>query len=106
MADYLDALRRLRGYRLARLLPGHGRVLESPYALIDQVETHRLRREAQVVETLRSVGPGDLDALVAEVYRGFGPELMRFARLSLLAHLVKLERDGQARRDGELWHGC
>ena len=106
MADYLDALQRLRGYRLARLAPGHGRVLESPYELIDQVEAHRLRREAQVAETLRAIGPGDLDALVAEVYRGIGPELLRFARLSLLAHLVKLERDGRARRDGDLWHGA
>jgi hypothetical protein len=43
---------------------------------------------------------------VAVVYRGIGPELQRFARLSLLAHLIKLGREGRARADGERWHAA
>lgn len=106
MGDYLDALARLRGYALSRLAPGHGRVLESPYELIDQVVAHRLRREAMVADALARAGAAGLDELVAEVYRGLGAELLRFARLSLLAHLIKLERDGRATRDGERWHAA
>jgi glyoxylase-like metal-dependent hydrolase (beta-lactamase superfamily II) len=106
MADYLDSLARLRGYPLARLAPGHGRVLGSPHELIDQVVAHRLRREAMVGEALAAAGEAGLDELVAVVYRGLGAELQRFARLSLLAHLIKLQRDGRARQVGERWHAC
>ena len=104
MRDYLDALQRLREYRLARLAPGHGRVLDGPYALIDQVIAHRLRREALVLEALRAAGAAGVDELVAVVYRGLAVELQRFARLSLLAHLIKLQREGRARRDDDRWH--
>ncbi|MCU0759088.1 MAG: MBL fold metallo-hydrolase [Steroidobacteraceae bacterium] len=106
MTDYLDALHRLRGYALARLAPGHGRVLESPYELIDQVVAHRLRREAMVAGALAAAGEAGLDELLPVVYRGIGPELQRFARLSLLAHLIKLARDGRARAEGERWHAA
>jgi len=104
MTDYLDSLDRLRGYALSRLAPGHGRVLESPYELIDQVVAHRLRREAMVIEALTAAGEAGLDELVGVVYRGIGVELQRFARLSLLAHLIKLGREGRASRVGERWH--
>jgi glyoxylase-like metal-dependent hydrolase (beta-lactamase superfamily II) len=106
MSDYLDSLARLRRYPLARLAPGHGRVLESPCDVIDQVVAHRLRREAMVAVALTAAGDAGLDELVAVVYRGLGAELLRFARLSLLAHLVKLGRDGRARRQGERWHAA
>jgi glyoxylase-like metal-dependent hydrolase (beta-lactamase superfamily II) len=106
MADYLDSLARLRGYPLGRLAPGHGRVLGSPRELIDQVGAHRLRREAMVAEALAAAGEASLDELVAVVYRGLGAELQRFARLSLLAHLIKLGRDGRARQAGERWHAA
>jgi glyoxylase-like metal-dependent hydrolase (beta-lactamase superfamily II) len=104
MSDYLDSLHRLRGYPLQRLAPGHGRVLDSPCEVIDQVVAHRLRREAMVREALAAAGEASLDELVAVVYRGLGAELLRFARLSLLAHLIKLGREGRARQAGERWH--
>lgn len=106
MTDYLDSLQRLRGYPLARLAPGHGRVLESPGEVIDQVVAHRLRREAMVAEALAAAGTASVDELVGVVYRGIGPPLVRFARLSLLAHLIKLGREGRARADGERWHAA
>ncbi len=106
MSDYLDSLARLRGLSLSRLAPGHGRVLQSPYDLIDQVVAHRLRREAMVAAALAAAGEADLDALVGVVYRGIGPELQRFARLSLLAHLIKLGREGRATRQDERWHAA
>ncbi len=106
MTDYLDSLERLRGYALSRLAPGHGRVLQSPYAVIDQVVAHRLRREAMVAAALASAGEASVDELVAVVYRGLGPELQRFARLSLLAHLIKLGREQRALQIGERWHAA
>jgi glyoxylase-like metal-dependent hydrolase (beta-lactamase superfamily II) len=106
MADYLDSLQRLRGLALRRLAPGHGRVLDSPHEVIDQVVAHRLRREAMVAEALAAAREASLDELVAVVYRGLGADLQRFARLSLLAHLIKLGRDGRARQAGDRWHAA
>ena len=67
---------------------------------------HRLWRESMVAQALVDAASASVDALVAEVYRGIGPQLQRFARLSLLAHLIKLEREGRARHDGDTWHAC
>jgi len=106
MTHYLESLERLRGYALARLAPGHGRVLQSPRDVIDQVVAHRLRREAMVVEALAAAGEASVDELVSVVYRGLGPELQRFARLSLLAHLIKLGREQRALQVGERWHAA
>jgi Beta-lactamase associated winged helix domain len=38
------------------------------------------------------------------VYRGLKAELIPLAREGVIAHLVKLEREGRLRRDGDAWH--
>jgi hypothetical protein len=41
--------------------------------------------------------------LVPPAYPDVPPAIYPLAARSLLAHLIKLERDGRARRDGERW---
>jgi glyoxylase-like metal-dependent hydrolase (beta-lactamase superfamily II) len=103
MRDYLDALERLRGYPLRLIAPGHGRMLDEPAAVIDALVAHRLRREARVLDALRAAGPVDLAALVPIVYCDTPAALHRLATRTLEAHLIKLEREGRAARDGERW---
>jgi len=38
------------------------------------------------------------------VYAALSEKMLPMAKQGVLAHLVKLERDGRARRDGEAWH--
>ena len=65
------------------------------------IVTHRLRREAKVVEALRALGAADADALLARVYDDVQPRLFAMAKRSLHAHLFKLRDEGVAReRDG------
>jgi hypothetical protein len=45
-----------------------------------------------------------MDALLDTVYAGLDPALRRFARATLEAHLIKLEREARVRRDTEGWH--
>ena len=106
MADYLAALRDLRGRRVERIAPGHGRVLDSPVAVIDAIIAHRLRREALILQALRAVRRSDAPALVATVYHDTPQSLHGMARLTLEAHLIKLEREGLARRELDLWHAA
>jgi glyoxylase-like metal-dependent hydrolase (beta-lactamase superfamily II) len=103
MTDYLAALGRLRAVDLEWLAPGHGPLLPEPAAVIDGLVAHRLRREAKVIDRLGAIGAGSLDDLLPGVYDDVAPALHELARHTLLAHLLKLERDGVAVRDGAAW---
>jgi glyoxylase-like metal-dependent hydrolase (beta-lactamase superfamily II) len=103
MAAYIDALERLKTYGPRAIAPGHGRVLTDPIATIDGVIAHRAKREAKVLGVLASMGRGTLDELLPKVYSDVRPQLLRIARLSLEAHLIKLVREGRAGRDGDVW---
>jgi glyoxylase-like metal-dependent hydrolase (beta-lactamase superfamily II) len=102
MGEYLDSLARLQRLDLAGILPGHGPVLHDPATVLAGLVAHRLGREAKVQGALPSHGL-PLEELVPRVYDDVDPALYGFARYSLLAHLLKLERDGRARREGERW---
>jgi len=104
MAAYLDALRRLKGYALSAIAPGHGRVLAEPRAVIDGIIAHRERREAKVVRALGEGAARTLEELLREVYDDVRPELHGLARLSLTAHLIKLEEEGCCRHEGDRWY--
>jgi glyoxylase-like metal-dependent hydrolase (beta-lactamase superfamily II) len=103
MTEYLDSLARLRRLALTAFAPGHGPLVTDPAATLDALVRHRLAREAGVVAALAALGRAPLDGLLAVVYRDVAAELHRYARYSLEAHLLKLEREGRARRDGADW---
>ncbi len=102
LAAYLRSLKRVQALAPARVLPAHGPVIEDPAALIEHYLMHRHHREVQVLTALEG-GVDTLDAIVARIYAGLDPRLMRLARENVLAHLVKLEHDGLARREGPRW---
>ncbi len=97
LSAYLASLRHLLALDARALLPGHGPVVDSPREWLESYLRHRQEREEQVLGALAD-GVGDLDALVARIYRGLDPALHGAARLSLLAHLLKLEGEGRAAR--------
>jgi glyoxylase-like metal-dependent hydrolase (beta-lactamase superfamily II) len=103
LAAYVASLRRVLRLRPLRLLPAHGAIIEDPESVLRGYIEHRLEREAQVLEALRT-GHQDAEAIVARVYRGLKGSLVPLAVESVEAHLVKLEREGRARRDGNAWH--
>lgn len=103
MKDYLDSLERLRLLDLAALAPGHGAVIDNPDEAIDWLIDHRLKREAKVVAALQA-NPGiELWDLTKTVYDEVDAKLHRLASRSLLAHLLKLEKDGRAECSRDLW---
>lgn len=102
LGAYLRSLKRVQALAPARVLPAHGPVIEDPAALIEHYLMHRHHREVQIVTALES-GIDLLDTIVARIYAGLDPRLVPLARENVLAHLVKLEHDGLARRDGARW---
>ena len=102
LVDYLRSLDRLLGLAPARAWPAHGPVIEDPLALIRRYIAHRAQRESQIAAAV-DAGAGTIDALLSRIYPGLQPALEPMARESLLAHLLKLENEGRAQRDGERW---
>ena len=103
LSDYLASLERVRGLNPVRLLPGHGPVIEDPDAVLRGYIEHRREREEQIVAALRG-GEATPEALVPLIYRGLKENLFQVARETVLAHLLKLEREGRAGRREDAWH--
>jgi glyoxylase-like metal-dependent hydrolase (beta-lactamase superfamily II) len=101
MAAYLASLERLKAIRprLKAIAPGHGHVIDDPLAAIDGYIEHRLAREKQVLDALRSRGTTTVAEIVEDVYADVAPELHPVARRSVWAHLRKLADEGEAKGD-------
>lgn len=109
MGDYLASLRRVRSMGAAQILPAHGAPIADTDAHLDFYITHRLAREAQVLDALRRqcaqpaahaparITPMDL---VPEVYDEIPPHIWPLAARSLLAHLLHLQEEGSIQGDG------
>ncbi len=97
MDDYLTSLELIRGLGPARLLPGHGDPIEDPASHLLDLADHRLEREAQVLEALRS-GPARPEDLVPRLYADYPREVWEPAAKTVLAHCLRLEKLGKVRR--------
>ena len=103
LALYLDSLRRIRALRPARLLPGHGPVVENPIRLIDDYVEHRRLRDRQILGVLK-----DRRATAAEIadliYDDLPDQLKNAAADTVLAHLNKLRDEGYVDDHESVWH--
>lgn len=86
-----------------RSAPGHGFLIARPGAVVQGIIRHRLEREAKVIAALRSHARATIEQLVPVAYADTPPALYPLAQRSLLAHLIKLEGEGRARRADERW---
>ena len=102
VAAYLASLRRIVQLEPQLMLPAHGPLIDRPADLLREYIEHRMLREQQVLAALRS-GVTSPDEIVARVYPALGVALVPMARESVLAHLLKLEHEGQAAHVGERW---
>jgi glyoxylase-like metal-dependent hydrolase (beta-lactamase superfamily II) len=105
MKAYIESLQLLLKYPLQFIAPGHGELMDQPTEAVDWLVNHRLGREQKVVEGLQKTGRVSLDELVKVVYDDVDSSLHKMARLSLSAHLIKLQHDHRARpyADDESW---
>ena len=102
MAAYLQSLERVLALKPVRMLPAHGPVIEEPERLLRAYLRHRHARETELLQRLAD-GPVALAVLVAAIYPALPEAILPSAGDSLLAHLIKLEREGRAAEDGGLW---
>jgi len=104
MSAYLASLQSLQTRGLQWLAPGHGFLVAQPNAVLQGLVAHRLRRESKVLQALQALHEGTVDDLLPRVYDDVPAALHAMARRSLLAHLIKLQKDGRAAAsDGDRW---
>jgi recombination protein RecT len=97
MLDYLASLDLLMTRKIDYIAPAHGYVIADAPKAMKALKAHRLSRERKVLAGL-TTRPEMISAMVANVYDDVPEGLHVVAQRSLLAHLLKLEREGIARR--------
>jgi glyoxylase-like metal-dependent hydrolase (beta-lactamase superfamily II) len=102
MSAYLASLERVLELAPEKMLPAHGPIIDDPVALLSQYLEHRKIREQEVLAAVRS-GLTDVGDMVAQIYPGLSAPLVPVAAESVLAHLIKLEREGKVSRQDEAW---
>jgi glyoxylase-like metal-dependent hydrolase (beta-lactamase superfamily II) len=94
LAEYLQALERLRVRAPAALAPGHGPPVTNPQAKLTEYIDHRLAREAALVSAL-AAGKRTIQDLLDSAWPGVPPQLRGAAAFTLEAHLEKLQDEGR-----------
>ena len=95
MTEYIESLKLLESYDIDYFAPGHGEFMLEPSKTIQSIIRHRLSRESKVLRCIENNKDQDIDELLLSVYDDVPDILHPIARMSLLAHLIKLEGDGK-----------
>ncbi len=103
MKDYIESLQKLKNYPLSQFGPGHGDLMSHCVEILDWTIEHRLKREQKVIEKLQDLPPLSLQDLTPAVYDDVDKSLYPMARMSLWAHLIKLQSDGLAIEQDGCW---
>ena len=102
MRNYFDSLALLLRRDDDVYLPGHGPPLREPKALVRAMLTHRQLREQSIAHKLKD-GAFDTYTIMDALYSQLNERLRKAAERNVLAHLLKMEAEGNVVREGELW---
>lgn len=100
MGAYLDSLDLLLARDDEIYFPTHGAPIENPKRFVRAVRTHRLMRDAQIIDQLKK-GRTGIKEITAAMYADIDKRLHGAAALNVLAHLIRLVRIGTVACDGE-----
>ncbi|MDP8955466.1 MAG: MBL fold metallo-hydrolase [Actinomycetota bacterium] len=99
MGAYMRALSSMLSLAPQIIYPGHGPVVWSAMPKLEEYVRHRKEREEQVLAALDR-GAETPEEMVPSIYQDYPAELYPAAARSVLAHLLKLEREGRVGRAG------
>jgi glyoxylase-like metal-dependent hydrolase (beta-lactamase superfamily II) len=100
MGAYMASLDKLRGRDETLYWPGHGGPVRDPQRFLRGLINHRRQREVSILNRL-AAGDRTIPAIVATIYQGLKPSLVRAAGLSVFAHLEDLVERGMVATDGQ-----
>ena len=100
MGDYMASLEKLEAPQRDRLFPRPRRRGEQRAALRRRTTSCTARRARQSILNRLAKGESDIPTLVAAIYVGLDPRLVKAAGMSVLAHLEDLVARGAVATDG------
>ncbi|MGL4490975.1 MAG: MBL fold metallo-hydrolase, partial [Rhizobiaceae bacterium] len=89
MHDYLNSLDVLMARDDSLYLPGHGGPVVRPKAFVRALKSHRLMREAAILQRLKA-GDETIAQVVQTIYKDTDPRLHGAAALTVFAHLERM----------------
>lgn len=95
MADYMKSLDTVLVRGFSTIWPTHGPAITQVAPFLKAYRDHRLEREAQIMARL-AAGDRTIAQMVPILYAAVDQRLWPAASLSVLAHLIKLEKEGLA----------
>ncbi|HEX4301429.1 MAG TPA: MBL fold metallo-hydrolase [Rhizomicrobium sp.] len=98
MAQYIASVEKLQARDDAVLYPTHGAPITEPKPFLAAYREHRLDRERQVLAAI-AAGDATIPQMVARMYADVDKRLHPAASRSVLAHLIKLEREGRVMQE-------
>lgn len=99
MNAYLKSLDALLARDDGIYFPTHGAPVKKPRRFVRAVRTHRLMRDAQIIEQLKK-GETRIRPIVEAMYADVDKRLHKAAALNVLAHLIRLVQNGTVQSDG------
>ncbi|MBL4608087.1 MAG: MBL fold metallo-hydrolase [Pseudomonadales bacterium] len=103
IASYIDSLSLLFDYPIDVIAPAHGGLISRAHEEIEKTIRHRLKREENVRAALLLDSSRSISDLTPFVYDDVPVFMHLIAQQSLLAHLIKLEEDGEASEQQGQW---
>lgn len=100
MTAFFASLETLQARNDRIYYPGHGDPVTNPQARCAELIAHRRTREAQILSTLRDIGPADANTLARKIYTDVAPALLPAAARNVLAHLIDLHTRARIKADG------
>lgn len=100
MSDYFASLEKLLARDDRLYYPTHGAPIENPRRFVRAVKTHRRIRDGQILEQLRQ-GRSRIKDIVPAMYADIDKRLHGAAALNVMAHLIRLVKNGIVATDGE-----
>ena len=99
MGDYFDSLDKCLARDDEIYYPTHGAPISEPRRFTRAVKAHRRMRDGQILKQIEA-GRTRIPDMVKAMYAEVDPRLHPAASLSVLAHIVRLERIGDIACDG------
>ncbi len=89
LADFMASCWKLQTRDWRVFYPGHGAPVQDPHARLSWLLSHRLQREAQILDQLR-IAPMSPKELAKAIYTDTDPSLLSAAARNVFAHLIDL----------------
>jgi glyoxylase-like metal-dependent hydrolase (beta-lactamase superfamily II) len=102
MAQYMRSLALIQARDDRIYWPTHGGPIREPKPHVQDLVQHRRQRREAVMRAL-TCEPRTAEDMVATVYPGLAPQLIKAAARSLTAHLIELAQEGLAAADAQGW---